>query len=307
MGQIEDLRLFVTIVDVGSISKAAEKLRIVKSAVSRRLGLLEDRYGSRLIDRAPGAWQVTTAGLELYQRAVQIVGEADEIESDFSEATQSIAGALNISLPRDFGTAFLKDALMSFQKCYPEILLTIDFDDRITDMARENYDFSIRVTPKLKPDVTGKQIGTTRHQLCASPEYLAVHGCPETLQELRRHHLLHFGTAKRVQWNFQESSGKTHSIEFQPAMNSNSGVFLLESAVNGLGIAWLPDFICQSALSAGTLIPILADFTVAEWGIFLIHAEGRRLNRRMRLFSQAMEKACLPNNEVHVHSSLPIK
>ncbi len=257
--------------------------------------MLEDRYGSRLIDRSPGNWQATTTGLELYQRAVQIVGEADEIESDFTEATQSLAGALNISIPRDFGTSFLKDALMAFQKRYPEILLTIDFDDHIVNMSRENYDFAIRITPKLKQDVTGKQIGTTRHQLCASPKYLAQHGCPKTLEELRRHALLHFGTVKRGRWNFQEATGKKQSIEFQPAMNSNSGVFLLESAINGMGITWLPDFICQSSISAGTLVSVLPDFTVSQWGIFLIHPEGRRLNRRMRLFSQAMEDACLPN------------
>ena len=293
MGQIEDLRLFVTIVETGSISKAADQLCIVKSAVSRRLNLLETRYASRLIDRDPGNWQVTPTGLELYQRAAQIVGEAEEIESDFTEATQKIAGSLNISIPRDFGVSFLNDTLIAFQKRYPEILLTIDFDDHIVDISRENYDFAIRITSELKQNVTGKKIGTTRHQLCASPSYLALHGTPATLEDLHDHDLLHFGSQKRVRWNFQATSGKAQFIEFQPAMNSNSGVFLLESCVRGMGIAMLPDFIFQRSVAAGDLVTILPNLIYPDWGIFLTHTEGRRLNRRMRLFAEAIEDACL--------------
>lgn len=280
-------------IDAGSISKAAEKLSIVKSAVSRRLSLLEDRYARRLIDREPGNWQVTATGLELYQRAAHIVGEADEIDSDFTEITQKIAGSLNISIPRDFGLAFLNETLIAFQQSYPEILLTIDFDDHIVDISRENYDFALRITPELKDNVTGKRIGTTLHRLCASPSYLAKNGCPETLEELGKRDLLHFGALKRARWTFQPISGKEQAIEFQPAMNSNSGVFLLESALNGMGITILPDFIFQNAVSAGDLVTIMPEFTFPDWGIFLTHAEGRRLNRRMRLFAEAIEDACL--------------
>lgn len=296
MGQIEDLRLFSLVVENRSISRAAEKLHIAKSAVSRRLSLLEARYGSRLIDREPGKWEVTATGLELFQRAVRVVNDADEIENDFTEAPQNLAGPLTISVPRDFGISFLNTALMAFKNRYPEIKLSVDFDDHLVDLARDNYDFAIRITSELEPNVVTKRIGTTRHQLCAAPSYFARNGHPKTLKDLDAHPLLHFGTAKRARWDFKEISGKAQSIEFQPSLNSNSGVFLLEAALNGMGIARLPDFICQASVLADDLMTTLPELTVSDWGIFLVHAEDRRLNRRMRLFSEEMVAACLPEH-----------
>jgi len=107
MGQMEDLRLFTVIVENHSISKAADRLNIAKSAVSRRLHLLEDRYSAKLIDRAPGRWNVTETGRELYQRALRAVHDFEEIETDFSSTHAAISGPLSVSLPREFGISIL--------------------------------------------------------------------------------------------------------------------------------------------------------------------------------------------------------
>ncbi|MFK5978050.1 MAG: LysR family transcriptional regulator [Rhizobiaceae bacterium] len=294
MGQIEDLKLFTIIVDQGSISRAANTMNIVKSAVSRRLSLLEERYGSRLIDRSPGNWGITTTGLELYQRALRVVGDVDEIESDFTEVTQNLSGPLTISVAREFGVSFLMPTLMAFKNSYPEIQLSVDFDDHMVDLSRDNYDFAIRITTELESNVVAKRIGTTRHLLCTARSYLALNGHPKTLEELGKHALLHFGSVKRARWNFQPISGKVQTIEFQPVLNSNSGVFLLEAAKNGIGIARLPDFICEHSIHAGEVVAILPDLTVSDGGIYLVHAKDRRINRRMRLFAETLEAACLP-------------
>ncbi|MGJ8570705.1 MAG: LysR family transcriptional regulator [Hoeflea sp.] len=297
MGQIEDMRLFALVVENRSISRAAEKLHIAKSAVSRRLQLLENRLGSRLIDRERGAWQVTATGRELYQRVVSVVGDIDEIVSDFTEATQSLAGPLAISVPQDFGVAFLASSLIAFKARYPDIQLSVDFDDRTVDLARENYDFAIRITPEPEGNVIASQIGVSRHTLCASPAYLEANGLPKNLRELGGHPLLYFGTAKRAHWDFIAANGEPHSIEFQPALNTNSGKFLLDATLKGLGIARLPDFISASFTASGRLSQLLPNMIVPEWGIFLLHAENRRLNRRMRLFAEEMKLACMPNSD----------
>lgn len=295
MGQIEDLRLFALVVENRSISRAAEKLNIAKSAVSRRLQLLESRFGNRLIDREPGAWQVTATGRELYQRVVSVVGDIDEIVSDFTDAPQSLAGSLVISAPQDYGVAFLAPFLTAFKARYPDIQLTVDFDDRTVDLARENFDFAIRITPEPVGNVIATRIGVSRHTLCASPAYLAANGTPASLHDLAGQPLLYFGTARRAHWDFISGSGERHAIEFQPALNSNSGRFLLESALQGLGIARLPDFISAPSIASGALVQLLPDMAVPEWGIYLIHAEDRRLNRRMRLFAEEMALACMPD------------
>lgn len=293
MGQIENLRLFVLVVENGSISKAADKLRIAKSAVSRRLALLEDRFGTKLIDRKPGTWAVTDAGREIYQRAVQVVGDVDEIENDFVNTTADLTGPLSVSVPREFGISYLKNALIAFKERYPEIQFTVDFDDRTVDLARENYDFAIRITLEANGYSSDKQIGTVKHGLYASQRYLKGHSEPQTFDDLHRHRLLYFGTARRAVWEFLTDKGKPQSLTFQPFLNSNSGVFLLEATLKGLGIGRLPDFITSDALAAGELVPVLPDLATPKTGIFLVHAEDRRVNRRMRLFAEEISKACL--------------
>jgi len=295
MGQIEDLRLFSDIVEQGSISKAAAKLHIAKSAVSRRLNLLEQRYGARLISREPGSWEVTTMGRELYQRSLDVLMHADEIESDFTEANQSLAGPLTVSVPREFGLSYLSPFLMAFKARHPEIQLMVDFDDRKVDLSRDNYDFAVRISSELEPNVVARLIGASKFKICATPNYLKSRGAPKNLQDLEQHDLMQFQSTRRAVWFFKNSAGVTKSHEFQPSLNSNSGVFLLDAVLNDLGIARLPDFICQHSLEAGDLVPVLTDLVSPQLQIHLIHTEERRLNRRMRLFADEIETACSPS------------
>ena len=293
MGQMEDLHLFTLVVENRSISKAADQLNIAKSAVSRRLNLLEERYSAKLINRSPGRWDVTETGLELYQRATRVVDDFEEIEADFKSVHSAISGPLTVSVPRDFGLSFLSKALVRFKEKYDNIQLTADFDDRLINFESDNYDFAIRITPNLVGNYGVETMGTVRHHLCAAQSYLDQYGCPETLQELKLHRLIHFGAAKRVTWKFNSKAGKKlDEFEFSPSLNSNSGQFLFDATLQGQGIANLPDFILGDALETGKLVPILCEISVPDFFIYLIHSDKRRINRRMRLFSQEMKLVC---------------
>ena len=293
MGQIEDLRIFGIVVETGGISKAAERLGIAKSAVSRRISLLEERYSAILIDRTPGVWDLTATGKELYQRALQVVGEMDGIEADFVNTSANNAGPLSVSVPREFGINFLSNALLAFKAKFPEIQLTIDFDDRSIDLERENYDFAIRITGNIIDSAGATRIGTVHHRLFAGSQYFKTHVMPTCLDDLRDHNLLYFGNARRTVWHFRDAKDKRQELEFQPFLNSNSGTFLLKATIGGHGISRLPDFIASEAVAQGDLVEVLPDLVMPEWGIFLVHSEKRLLNRRMRLFSEMMTKACL--------------
>ena len=292
MGQMEDLRLFVLVTEAGSISKAADKLGIAKSAVSRRLGLLEDRFATRLIDREPGTWEITAAGRELHQRALRLLSEADEIEADFIHDRQSAVGPLSVSVPLEFGTIFLQPVLLRFAERHPQIQLRVDFDDRRIDLLQENYDLAIRISAQPHHGQTTVSLGRTRHQLYASPDYAKANGLPETLSSLNDHPLLHYGSARRAKWEFVAKKG-VQAIDFQPALNSNSGKFLLEATRKGFGIARLPDFVASQACAAGELRTVLPECKLPEWSINLIHSEIRLVNRRMRLFIDEISSACL--------------
>ena len=217
MGQMEDLKLYVQVVEQGSISKAASILRIAKSAVSRRISILEERYSSVLIDRTPGKWEITKVGLDLYQRSRALVAEFEEVNEDFTSLHAQISGPLNISIPRDFGLNYLRQKLFEFQGKYPNIKLSIDFDDRFVDLETENYDFAIRITAQ------------------ADKYFKTYWGNPKNfLEDLQAHSL---GNTKRGNWTFQTSDRKEKSIKFSPTISSNSGQFLGEAALNNIGIS----------------------------------------------------------------------
>ena len=289
MGQMEDLKLYVQVVEQGSISKAASNLRIAKSAVSRRINILEERYSSVLIDRTPGNWEITKVGLDLYQRSRALVAEFEEVNEDFTSLHAQISGPLNISIPRDFGLNYLRQKLFEFQGKYPNIKLSIDFDDRFVDLETENYDFAIRITAQADTKYISKRIGAIRRYLCASPEYLSLNGTPQNLEDLQAHSLLHYGNTKRGNWTFQTSDRKEKSIKFSPTISSNSGQFLGEAALNNIGISMLPDFIADKYLDTGQLKTILPQYSLSPYEIYLTHLGSRRLNRRMRAFSSALE------------------
>ena len=236
---------------------------------------------------------MTETGNELYRRAMRAVAEVDEIDADFLNASANLSGPLSVSVPREFGLGYLNEALMSFKIKYPEIILAVDFDDRLVDLDRENYDFAIRITGAQENITSANRIGTMEHLLCASPNYLDIHSTPTSLDELRNHHLLHFGTARRGTWNFISDKGKTTPLEFSPYLNSNSGLFLLDATVEGLGISRLPDFIVKQAVNGKKLLQILPELKQPGWGVYLLHSDHQQMNRRMRIFFEEMKKACI--------------
>lgn len=292
MGQIEDLRLFVHIVEQGSISKAAMKLKVAKSAVSRRLALLEDRYAVALIQRKPGQWEITDTGKELYQRALSVVSDVDAIAGDFTHEPHRVEGPLSISVAHEFGLTFLSPVLVNFQERHPDIQLNVNFDNRPIDLVQDNFDFAIRITSEVTNDGNAKLIGQSSYGIYASKTYLTINGTPKTVKDLKRHKLLGFGTAKRGEWSFKDPKSGTQKIAFKSAMGSNSGVFLGDAARQGLGIVRLPEFVSRPFVTSGDIVPILEDLSSWPLNIYLMHAESRRFNRRMRLFSEEMQRAC---------------
>jgi DNA-binding transcriptional LysR family regulator len=293
MGQIEDLRLFVKVVDSGGIARAAEEMNIAKSAVSRRLAQLEERYSVRLIDRQPRVWEVTSAGQELYQRASQMVAEVDELDADFLQVGHTLKGPLSITIAREFGLAYLKPTLFKFAQDHPNIDLTIDFDDRTVDLDSENYDLALRVTATELQGLHCHRLGTTQHGLFASKGYAATRRLPENEDELSDHPLLHYGAERRATWAFGHE-GKRRTVKFRPALRSNYGTFLLDAALNDDGIIRLPLFVVDKQVQKGKLVPVMPHLKHVDYGIYVVHSSKRRLNKRMRAMIDALSESCVP-------------
>ena len=283
MGQLEDYRLFLEVVDNQGISKAADKLGIVKSAVSRRLARLEDRLGSRLITRNARQWVLTEAGQVLYDRAQNLVTEADDISSEFRQEQQVNSGQITLSVPLHFGINVLAPALLDFTRMYPQIHLNVDFTDRFTDLVENRIDLAIRISRLKDSSLIARKLGKARHMICASPAYLNTAPKIEVPKDLQGHKILNFGRARRFKWTLISPKGKEDHIALTASMNSDNGAFLAMAARDGQGLVLAPEFILQPYLSDQSLVPVLTRYRLSSFGIYAVYPEVRHLHRRVRM------------------------
>ncbi len=284
MGILEDLELFVRIVDAGSVSKAARDMGLAKSAVSRRLTLLEDRFNTSLIHRKPGKWAVTDRGAELYGRAQTLVHQVGILNADFSDARLALKGPLTLSLPRDFGLAFLSTPLRAFADQHPGLTLHLALDDRFVDLRHENIDAALRISRALPEGVEAESLGETQAHLCASPAYLAQAANLRTPADLVHHTWLGYGL------NHQHTLqiGATR-LTLTPHHRSNSGTQLRHWALAGWGVTALPDFLISDDLAEGRLACLLPTHPLPGLGLYLCTPSGAAPNRRVRLFAQFLK------------------
>lgn len=286
MGQIEDLDLFVRVVDAGSITKAAQDFGIAKSAVSRRLAGLEARLETILIERGPGRWAVTDRGAALMDRARALVTEAAGLEADFQNPRLALQGPLRLSLPRDFALGCLSGALLEFMQLYPQIELHLSFEDRMVDLAHENFDAALRITSGDVGKVQAQLLGQSGASLCASPAYLEQAPALEKPEDLQHQTWLGYGTEARTSISLRGKAFDLHA-----AHTSNSGLFLLEAAMQGAGIIGIPNFLSQEAVAKGKLVRVLTAFSLPTLKIYLCRSPQARPNRRVSLFADHIARA----------------
>ena len=257
MGQLEDMAMFVRIVEAGSITKAAEQLNIAKSAVSRRLKELETRLGSQLNSRTTRQSNLTQAGEQYYQKVHHILSEVDALNEETSGTPTRIEGTLKMTAPLSFGLMHLNDVIDEYANQHPELKFELDFSDRHTDLIEEGFELAIRIRELQDSSYQAKRLALIRYALCASPEYLERMGTPKTFDDLSEHEFLQYGMSKSSAIELIDKQGKNHQVAVIGKIKANNGDFLREMAVKGHGIAFLPTFITYQALISGELVPIL--------------------------------------------------
>ena len=282
MGQLEDMAMFVRIVDAGGITKAADQLDLAKSAVSRRLNDLETRLNSQLISRTTRKSKLTQAGQEYYQRAQNILDEVNSLNEETSGTKANIEGTLKITAPLSFGLMHLSDLLHDYALTHPQLDFQLDFSDRRLDLVEEGYELAIRIGELTDSSFQAKRLTQIRHVLCASPSYLAQHGTPINLDELEQHHILQYGLSKQGKFDLIDQQGKKHSQVFNSKMQANNGDFLLKMAIKGHGITYLPTFLAYQAINNGELTPILTDYQLPTFNAYAVYPKNRFLSQRCR-------------------------
>ena len=275
---LNDLLIFARVAELGSFSRAAERLGLPKSTVSRRLAALEQRMGERLLLRTTRRQTLTEFGLQLLEHARQVVAELDAVGLLREQRQAAPSGRLRVSMPGDFANMVLVESLAAFMALHPAISLELDLSPRRVDLLGEGFDVAIRMGD-LADDalLVASKLAVFTHGLYASPGYLAEHGDPQTPDDLAGHAAVRLmrGNGEAAGWTLLQGEQRWTGV---PAgrVSANSPEMLIRLASAGAGIAAVPDHYAVADVRAGALRRVLPGWdlpTSTAWAVY----PGRKL------------------------------
>lgn len=289
-----DLLLFARIVESGSFSRAAERVNLPKSTVSRRLAQLETTLGERLLQRTTRKLVVTEFGASLFEHARRLADEVDAAGALAQHRQQEPSGKLRISAPGDFANSSLNEVIARFLERYPQVRLELDLTPRRVDLVAENFDIAIRMGD-LPDDATlsARAIVLEQPGLYASPAYLALHGIPEHPDDLERHDLLCIlsRSGGAMAWTLQR--GKVTWERALPArLTANSPDLLARVAACGSGIALSSVLFAKPYMQTGDLVRVLPEWEMPVTNGWAVFPSRKLMPAKTRAFLAMMEQAC---------------
>lgn len=267
MDSLSGFVVFVQVAETRSFVAAGRQLGVSASAIGKSVARLEERLGVRLFHRSTRSMTLTAEGVQFLQRSRRILSEIEAAEQELSQASSTPRGRLRISLP--LVSALVLPVLGEFMRTYPEVELDLDFTDQVVDVIGDGFDAVVRTGEPADSRLTARRLGSFRSLLVASPEYLAQHGRPQVPADLLQHQCLHYRYAhngKLESWALRLAPGEL-PLNLPTAMICNNIETRVCFALQGLGIAYLPDFSIREALADGRLEVVLADY-VERSGVF---------------------------------------
>lgn len=286
MDRFQEMQVFVRIAERGSFSQAAEDLQIPRATVTNLIKRLEQRLGVRLLERTTRHVRMTHDGEAYYHRCVRLLLDLEETESAFRNAPPK--GLLRVNLQGTLAKHFVMPALGGFLAQYPDITLHIGEDDRLVDLVREGVDCVLRAGLLQDSSLIGRQVASLEQVTVASPEYLAQHGTPTTLDDLQQHFAVDYlssATGRAVPLEFRV--GREVVERLLPARVSVTGADLYTgAALSGLGIVQVPRYRIVHELAAGSLRELLPDCPPPPMPVSVVYPQSRQLSARVRVFSQ---------------------
>lgn len=283
MDRFSELETFVNVVESGSLSAAAERLGIAKSAVSRRLAELEGRLGVQLLNRTTRSISLTDSGRRYLDSCQRILSDLEESELAIADEQAVLRGSIRIAAPLSFGIHHLSPVLNNFQKAHPDVLLDLSLDDRQVNLQEAGFDLGLRIGKLEDSSLVAKKLSPIRRIVIASPDYLAQYGEPQTPEDLKHHLGLTYTNMPESQfWQFMKPDGSLVSVRVPSRMKANNGEFLLRACIDGMGVIVLTTFIAFEAIQKGLVKPILCEFEPPPVSLYAIYPSQRHLPRRVR-------------------------
>lgn len=286
MDQISRIGIFVAVVKEQSFAGAARRLGMTSSAVSKQIQNLEQDLKIKLLNRTTRHVAATEEGAIYFERAKRALTDLQEAEEEIHELKSQPRGPLGVSLPQSLGVKYLTGCTARFARSHPHVSLDVSLNDRFIDPVNDGYDVVVRIGSLADSSLMTRRLASCPFMLCASADYIARRGLPETPGDLAAHDVLAYsGNRAAHEWRYKDATGQVGRVSLSGSLQSDSGDMLCRAALEGIGIVILPVFYVAEHLQAGRLQRLLPDhLTWPERDIRVLFRPNRYQPARLRLF-----------------------
>lgn len=293
MDRLTSMAVFVKTVDLGSFAAAAAALDLSGPMVGKHVRFLEERLGVRQINRTTRRQNLTDFGRAYYERCRVVLAEADAADALAADQLSEPHGKLRVAMPVHFGRRCVAPVLLQLARKYPELELDLSFSDRFADLAEDGYDLAIRTGDlEDKAGVIARRLARQHMIVCAAPSYLRKHGRPRRLEDLGKHQAIIYRRSGRVRpWLFPREGQPP--VEITPAnrLRLDDLDAIADTAVTGMGLAWLPSWLVRERIQAGALVQLLPDQPPFLYDCHAVWLQTPRLPMKVRLALDALAAA----------------
>ncbi|MCH8622587.1 LysR family transcriptional regulator [Undibacterium sp. TS12] len=285
MDKLRSMEVFVTVVDVGSFTAAADLCNISAVMVGKHIAYLEELLGARLLVRTTRRQSLTELGLQYADQCKAILAQIRDAESGAARLRGGARGLLKITSPVTFGSELLAPAMVDFLATYPEMRADLDLNDRLVDMVEDGFDAAIRIGKLEDSSLIARPLQAYRMMICAAPSYLQRKGIPRVPADLIAHECLDFlHWNKHVRWRLTE---ETSDIPVS-RLRSNNGQALKSAAVAGFGIVMQSELLLAGEVAAGRLVPLMEAYVPAPRPMHLLYPRDRQPTPKLSAFIEFM-------------------
>ncbi|MBB3610578.1 LysR family transcriptional regulator [Rhizobium sp. BK602] len=283
--RLEGVAVFVETVEAGGFSRAAERLALSRSAVGKAVARLETRLGVRLFHRTTRVQTLTEEGQAYYERCQRALEELRAGENLLEAGRTDVVGQLRISMPVLFGHHCVAPLLLDLAKQHPRLELDLRFSDLVVDVIGEGFDLAIRNGPT--PEGSGlrmRKLLSQKKVVCAAPAYLAERGRPDSIADLAAHDaLVYWRNNQLYPWQLRDAEGRQRDCVLKWRLRFDNLETIVDAAVAGMGIAWLPDWLVREHLRDGRLVTLLDEYPSTSLDTFAVWPDTQHLPKRLRL------------------------
>jgi len=276
--------VFVAVVEQGGFSSAAQVLGISKSAVSKRIGLLEQHLGVKLLQRTTRKISLTEAGEHYFAHAKVAHGAAKDAEDAVTQLQGEPQGRLRINAPMSFGRLHLAPLIPKFLARFPKINIDLVMDDKHVDLVGDGFDVAIRAGVLPDSSLIARKLAPLNSVICASPGYLKKQGHPSTPEQLKDHNCLLYSYANQLNsWTLMDHK-ESHVIEVSGNYQVNNSEALREALMQDMGVARLPTFVAAADIESGALVQVLPEYKMPHITIYALFLERQYMPAKVRVF-----------------------